>query len=113
MTGKQDLDERNLIKVSLDYYLQGFCASSLVLRSSAFYSAAVARTEIVRPFLLANATALKQHAALKKNAASPGSCARMLRRATKREEGLPFVQASLAACQAQECQLHRCNLEAN
>lgn len=125
VTGKQDLNERNLIKVSLDYYLQGFCASSLVLRSSAFYSAAVARTEMVRPFLIANATASKRYELGPKRdepvpkqdehavQAQPGRCALRLQRATRREAGLPYVRASLAACQAQECELRRCNLEGN
>ena len=47
-TGNQDLSERNLIKVSLDYYIQGFCLSSLTLRPSAFYAAAGLRTVSIR-----------------------------------------------------------------
>ena len=38
--GGQDLAEQNLIKVSLDYFVQGFCLSSMTLRPSAFYGAA-------------------------------------------------------------------------
>ena len=30
--GAQDLAERNLVKVSLDYYIQGFCLTSMTLR---------------------------------------------------------------------------------
>jgi len=48
-TGRQDLAERNLIKVSLDYYLQGFCVAALTLRPSAFYNAANRRTSAVLP----------------------------------------------------------------
>ena len=55
--GRQDLAERNLIKVSLDYYLQGFCLASLTLRPSAFYGAATLRTAALRPALVDNVTA--------------------------------------------------------
>ncbi|KAL1510577.1 hypothetical protein AB1Y20_006878 [Prymnesium parvum] len=47
--GKQELTERNLIKVSLDYYIQGFCLASLTLRPSAFYNAARRRTSAILP----------------------------------------------------------------
>ena len=38
-------------QVSLDFYLQGFCVSSLALRQSAFYGAAMHRTAVLRPHL--------------------------------------------------------------
>ena len=104
VTGKQDLQERNLIKVSLDYYLQGFCVTSLVLRSSAFYAAAVARTDPLRPMIIANATS--------RLVPKPGTCAQLLHRIGQADSA-GMVRSSLAACQPHECNLRRCNLEAN
>lgn len=52
--GAQDLAERNLIKVSLDYYIQGFCLTSMTLRPSAFYGAASVRTAAVRAAIWRN-----------------------------------------------------------
>jgi len=40
--GAQDLAERNLVKVSLDYYIQGFCLTSMTLRRSTVKVAVVA-----------------------------------------------------------------------
>ena len=37
--------------MSLDFYLQGFCVTSLALRQSAFYGAAMHRTAVLRPWL--------------------------------------------------------------
>ena len=48
LVGRQDLADRNLIKVSLDYYIQGFCLSSMTLRPSAFYAAAGLRTAALK-----------------------------------------------------------------
>lgn len=54
LVARQDLAERNLVKVSLDYYIQGFCLAALTMRPSAFYNAASRRLDAVRVAVWAN-----------------------------------------------------------
>ena len=102
-TGRQDLAERNLIKVSLDYYIQGFCLSSITLRPSAFYAAAGLRTVAIRGAIWhavrANLTA--QRAAAPPAAALP-AC---MSQGTRRHD-----HPGLEACQLELCGISACNL---
>ena len=95
--------ELNLIKVSLDYYIQGFCLSSMTLRPSAFYAAAGLRTSAIRGAIwrhvLANLTAGK--AAMPVGGERMPSCVRD-------EPDRPG--ASLDACQREMCGVDSCNL---
>ena len=92
--GKQDLSERNLIKVSLDYYIQGFCLSSLTLRPSAFYGAASARTAAIR-------AAIWSHVLANASSAAGAGARRCAPRDTAR--------LSLEACQHEVCGIRDCN----
>ena len=102
-TAKQDLSELNLIKVSLDYYIQGFCLSSMTLRPSAFYAAAGLRTSAIRgavwDHVLANLT-------VGKKAAAGGG--RMPSCMTEQAGSRPA--SSLDACQREICGVDSCNL---
>ena len=114
--GKQDLSERNLIKVSLDYYIQGFCLSSLTLRPSAFYGAAGARTGALRASLWRNvllnqsATATMAAAA---TATPAGVSPQQLARCRAEVDVLgrkPKRAPQLDACQDALCGISQCNL---
>lgn len=96
--GEQDLSERNLIKVSLDYYIQGFCLSSLTLRPSAFYRAAAQRTLAMRSLLW--------RGVIEVNTTTAGMDA--CRRAEQHpRSGLLGIEA----CQRTLCGISNCNLE--
>ena len=90
-------------QVSLDYYIQGFCLSSLTLRPSAFYAAANIRTVAIRSAIWhstsANASAAK--------AKRPPSCVGDGGGGRNGRRGAP---PSLDACQLQLCGLSDCNL---
>jgi len=96
--GKQDLSERNLIKVSLDYYIQGFCLSSLTLRPSAFYGAAGMRTGAIRAALW---TSLRQASP---PSLQPPAGGRSAAQCTRGDH------MGLEACQSEVCGLTACNL---
>ena len=93
--GKQDLAERNLVKVSLDYFIQGFCLSSMTLRPSAFYAAAMQRTAVLRAHI---ADSVASAASANATTGGPG--------------GRPGVAQCLGrdGCQRDLCGWHSCNL---
>ena len=90
--GAQDLAEQNLIKVSLDFFIQGFCVAAMTLRPSAFYHAATTRTESFRHIMVANATA---------------SSGRTLRGCAARVQ-TPTI-SSVSLCRWERCNYRSCN----
>lgn len=97
----QDLADRNLLKVSLDFYIQGFCLSSLTLRPSAFYGAANMRTRAIRAQIWQGAAAAA--AASEPRGSAP--CLRRAARDAKRSGDAP----GLSECQTAGCGLRSCN----
>ena len=92
VTGQQDLVERNKLKVSLDFFIQGFCLTSLTLRPSAFYGTASARTASLRSHIWRNVSS-----------ASGAAC---LHKASRLAEGW---SPDLLHCVQKSCRLRRCN----
>jgi len=111
VTGKQDLARRNLLKVSLDYFIQGFCLSSLTLRGSAFYNSAASRTAAFRAFIGANATAPLCRCRAGDACGCQGG-GRGSRGGGPRAKPPPCAAevARGGSCQHQVCGLARCNL---
>ena len=111
LVGRQDLADRNLIKVSLDYYIQGFCLSSMTLRPSAFYAAAGLRTAALKGAITS--------AALRNLSRAPAG---LTARPKCVGEALSTLAASVASvapghadmgidrCQQELCGLYGCNL---
>lgn len=84
--------------MSLDYYIQGFCLSSLTLRPSAFYAAASLRTAAVRP-------AIWMAVRANMSAGATGSTPACVAEGTRRGE-----HPGLNACQMELCSISGCNL---
>jgi hypothetical protein len=99
-SGEQDLSERNLIKVSLDYFIQGFCLSAMTLRPSAFYAAAGLRTSAIRRAIW---RAVVANLSASASSRLPACGARTLQASS---QGTP----SLDACQRELCGVDACNL---
>jgi hypothetical protein len=89
-------------QVSLDYYIQGFCLSSLTLRPSAFYAAAGLRTTAVRAAIW---HAVRANMSADAVAAAPGCVTVVGGRSLGGHHPPP-----LDVCQEQICRLTDCNL---
>ena len=108
---RRDLAALSPQQVSLDYFIQGFCLSSLTLRGSAFYNSAASRTAAFRAFIGANATAPLCRCRAGDACGCQGG-GRGSRGGGPRVEPPPCAAevARGGSCQGKVCGLARCNL---
>lgn len=98
---RQELAERNLIKVSLDYFIQGFCLSAMTLRPSAFYAAATLRTGVLKEHIWRNIT----KALLATTSDSLSNASRCLRSEGQARRKITNIHL----CQRRLCRLTACD----
>tara|TARA_B100000513_G_scaffold195678_1_gene126957 strand:+ start:280 stop:1992 length:1713 start_codon:yes stop_codon:yes gene_type:complete len=112
--GRQELVEKNLLKVSLDYFIQGFCLSSLTLRPSAFYAAAVKRTRVLKEYMVKNMNWTSRGAAARgaaaRGAAAIGAAARGAAARSEHASASGCMQSGrINTCVKRRCHLASCS----
>ena len=92
--------------MSLDYYIQGFCLSSLTLRPSAFYAAAGLRTNSIRDAIWRGLRTRAEINGTSSGGGGDGAPCAGAGGGGRRRGAIP----PLDACQSELCGIHDCNL---